>query len=116
MCSVQLSLLTFLTFTVPSLLGLQQAVPVADLLSFRFFHLSPVCELLLSGAVEAERNPANHLLTLHAALVVDREDERDIRQLEKGYLEDKRLFVGWVGLTSTDGCLTLGHLLAHGVQ
>lgn len=91
-------------------------MPAANLLSFRLFHLSPVGELLLSRAVEAERNPANHLLALHAALVVDGEDERDVRQLEKSYLEDKRLFVGWVGLTSTDGCLTLGHLVAHGVQ
>lgn len=54
-------------------------MPVADLLSLRFLHLSPVGELLLSGAVEAQRNPANHLLSLHAALVVDGEDERDVR-------------------------------------
>lgn len=100
----------------PLLLGLQQTVPVANLLSFGLFHLSPVGELLLSRAVEAEWNPANHLLTLHAALVVDGEDERDVRQLEKSHLEDKRLFVGRVGLTSADGRLTLGHLVAHGVQ
>lgn len=91
-------------------------MPAANLLSFRLFHLSPVGELLLSRAVEAERNPANHLLTLHAALVVDGEDERDVRQLEKSYLEDKGLFVGRVGLTAADGCLTLGHLVTHGVQ
>ncbi len=113
-CSVQLSALSSLTVVL--LLGLQQTVPAANLLSFRLFHLSPMGELLLSRAVEAEWNPANHLLPLHAALVVDWEDERHVRQLEKSYLEDKRLFVGWVGLTSTDGCLTLGHLVAHGVQ
>lgn len=97
-------------------LRFQQAVPAANLLSFRLFHLSPVGELLLSRAVEAQRNPTNHLLALHAALVVDGKDERDVRELEKSYLEDKRLFVGWVGLTSTDGGLTLGHLMAHGVK
>lgn len=98
------------------LLGLQQAVPAANLLSFRLFHLSPVSELLLSRAVEAEWNPANHLLALHAALVVHRDDKCDVWELEKGYLEDKRLFVGWVGLTSADGCLALWHLVAHGVE
>lgn len=102
--------------TVVLLLGLQQTVPAANLLSFRLFHLSPVGELLLSRAIEAKRNPANHLLTLHAALVVNGEDERDVRQLEKCYLEDKRLFVGWVGLAPADGCLALGHLMTHGVQ
>lgn len=91
-------------------------MPTADLLSFGLFHLSPVGELFLSGAVQAQRNPADHLLALHAALVVDGEDERDIRELEKGHLEDKSLFVGRVGLTSTDGRLTLGHFVAHGVQ
>lgn len=91
-------------------------MPAADLLSFGLLHLSPVGELLLSGAVEAERNPANHLLALHAALVVDGEDERDVRQLEKSHLEDERLFVGGVGLTSADGRLALGHLVTHGVQ
>lgn len=102
--------------TVVLLLGLQQTVPAANLLSFRLFHLSPVGELLLSRAIEAERNPANHLLALHAALVVNREDERDVRQLEKCYLEDKRLFVGWVGLAAANGRLALGHLMTHGVQ
>lgn len=90
-------------------------MPAADLLSFGLLHLSPVGELFLSGAVQAQRNPADHLLALHAALVVDREDERDIRELEKGHLEDKSLFVGGVGLTSTDGRLALGHLVPHGV-
>lgn len=91
-------------------------MPTANLLSFGLFHLSPVSEFLLSRAVEAQRNPANHLLTLHAALAVDGEDERDVRQLEKSNLEDECLFVGRVGLTSADGRLTLGHLVAHGVQ
>lgn len=104
------------SLTVVLLLGLQQTVPMANLLSFWLLHLSPVGELLLSRAVEAKRDPADHLLALHAALVVDGEDKCDVRQLEKSYLEDKRLFVGRVGLTSTDGCLTLGHLVAHGVQ
>lgn len=98
------------------LLRLQQTVPTADLLSFGLFHLSPVGQLLLPRAVEAQRNPANHLLTLHAALTVDGQDERHVRQLEKSDLEDKRLFEGGVGLSSADGRLTLGHLVAHGVQ
>lgn len=91
-------------------------MPTADLLSFRLLHLRPVGELLLTRAVEAERNPANHLLAFHAAFVVDGEDECDIRKLEEGYLEDKCLFVGGVRLTSADGCLALGHLVTHGVQ
>lgn len=98
------------------LLGLQQTVPVANLLSFRLFHLSPVGELLLSRTVEAEWNPTNHLFALHASLVVHRKDECDVWKLEQGYLEDKRLFVGWIGLAPTDGCLALWHLVAHGVQ
>lgn len=103
--------------SVPSaLLGLQQTVPAANLLSFGLFHLSPVGELLLPGAVEAERNPSDHLLPLHAALVVDGEDERDFRKLEKRYLEDERLLVGGVGLTAADGRLAFGHLVTHGVQ
>lgn len=91
-------------------------MPAADLLSFGLFHLSPVGQLLLPRAVEAQRNPTNHLLPLHAALAVDGQDERDVRQLEESYLEDKRLFEGGVGLPAADGRLTLGHLVAHGVQ
>lgn len=91
-------------------------MPAANLLSFGLFHLSPVGELLLPGAVEAERNPSDHLLPLHAALVVDGEDERDVRKLEKRYLEDERLLVGGVGLTAADGRLAFGHLVTHGVQ
>lgn len=91
-------------------------MPAANLLSFRLFHLSPVGQLLLPGAVEAQRDPANHLLTLHAALAVDGEDERNVRQLEQSYLEDKRLFEGGVGLAAADRRLALGHLVAHGVQ
>lgn len=104
------------SLTLLLLLGFQQTMPAANLLSFRLFHLSPVGELLLSRAVEAEWNPTNHLLTLHASLVVHGEDECDVWKLEKGYLEDKRLFVGRVGLTSADGCLALWHLMAHGIQ
>lgn len=98
------------------LLGLQQTVPVADLLSFGLFHLSPVGQFFLPRAVEAQRDPANHLLALHAALVVDRQDECDVGELEQSHLEDECLFVGGVGLASADGRLTLGHLVAHGVQ
>lgn len=101
---------------VAMLLRLQQTVPPADLLSFRLFHLSPVGQLLLPRAVEAQGNPANHLFTLHAAFTVDGQDERHVRQLEKGYLEEKVLFEGGVGLSSADGRLTLGHLVAHGVE
>lgn len=84
------------------LLGLQQTVPAANLLSFRLLHLSPVGELLLPGTVEAQRNPADHLLPLHAALVVNGEYECDVRQLKQRYLEDEGLLVGWVGLTTAD--------------
>lgn len=100
----------------PGLLGLQQAVPAADLLSFGLFHLSPVGQLFLPRAVEAQRDPANHLFALHAALVVDGQDERDVGELEQSHLEDECLFVGGVGLASADGRLTFGHLVAHGVQ
>jgi len=91
-------------------------VPVADLLSFGLFHLSPVGELVLPRAVEAQRNPADHLFALHTALVVDGEDERDVRELKKRHLEHKCLLVGGVGLTAAHGCLALGHLLPLGVQ
>lgn len=74
-----MKLLCAVIHTPPSLLGLQQTVPVADLLSFRLFHVSPVGELFLSRAVEAQRNPTNHLLALHAALVVDGKDQCDVR-------------------------------------
>lgn len=91
-------------------------MPAANLLSSGLFHQSPVGELFLPRAVEPQGDPANHLLAFHTAFVVDGENERYIRKLEKGNLEDKRLFVGWVGLASTDRCFTLGHLVAHGIQ
>ncbi len=64
----------------------------------------------------AQRDPANHLLPFHAALVVDRQDERDVGELEQSYLEHKGLLVGGVGLASANGRLALGHLLTHWVQ
>lgn len=89
---------------------------MTHLLSFRLLHLCPVCELVLARAVQAQRDPADHLLALDAAFVVDGEDERDVRQLEQRHLEHERLPVGGVGLAAAQRRLTLGHLLTHGVQ
>lgn len=75
-----------------------------------------MCELVLTGAVEAQRDPADHLLALDAAFVVDGEDERDVRQLEQRHLEHKGLPVGGVRLAAAQRRLALGHLLTHGVQ
>lgn len=91
-------------------------MPAADLLSFGLLHLGPVGQLLLAGAVQAQRDPADHLLPLHAALVVDGQDERDVRKLEQRHLEDEGLLVGGVGLAPADGRLALGHFVAHGVE
>lgn len=91
-------------------------MPSTHLLSFRLLHLSPVRELVLARAVQTQRDPADHLLALDAAFVVDGEDERDIRQLEECHLEDERLPVGGVRLAAAQRRFTLGHLLTHGVQ
>lgn len=91
-------------------------MPPTHLLPFRLLHLSPVRELVLAGAVQAQRDPADHLLALDAAFVVDGEDERDVRQLEQRHLEHERLPVGGVRLAAAQRRLTLGHLLTHGVQ
>lgn len=115
-CSFSVLHLFFSAPSSSSTLGLQKAVPAADLLSFRLLHLSPVRQLLLPGAVQAQGDPANHLLALHTPLVVNRKDESDVRKLEQRHLEHKRLLVGGVGLPTTDGRLTLGHFLTHGVQ
>lgn len=91
-------------------------MPAADLPSFGLLHVRPMAELVFPGAVEAQGDPANQLLPLHAALVVDGQDERDVGQLEQRHLEHEGLLVGGVGLSPADGRLTLGHLMTHGVQ
>lgn len=73
-------------------------------------------ELVLPGAVQAQRDPADHLLALDAAFVVDGEDERDVRQLEQRHLEHEGLPVGGVRLATAQRRLTLRHLLTHRVE
>ncbi len=58
-----------------------------------------------------QREPADHLLTLHAALVVDGRHERHVRQLEERHLEHERLLVERVGLAAADRRLAARDLL-----
>lgn len=74
-------------------------MPAADLLTSALLHVLPVQLLLLTAAVLAQSKPAHHLLTLHAASVVDGGEQSDVRQLEQRHLEDEGLFVDRVGLT-----------------
>lgn len=75
-----------------------------------------MCELIFAGAVQAQRDPPDHLFALDTAFVVDGEDERDVRQLEQRHLEHEGLPVGGVRLAAAQRRLALGHLLTHGVQ
>lgn len=97
-------------------LRLQQDVPAADLLSSTILHVLPVELLLLSAAVLAQSHPAHHLLALHAAPVVDGDQQRDVRQLEQRHLEDEGLLVDGVGLAAAHRRLTARDLLTHRVQ
>lgn len=81
-------------------LCLQQDVPAADLLSSTLLHVLPVELLLLAAAVLTQSDPAHHLLALHAAAVVDGDQQRDVRQLEQCDLEDEGLLVDGVRLTA----------------
>lgn len=96
-------------------LGLQQRVPPADLRPLRVLHLLPVALLLLPAAALAQGDPAHHLLALHAAPVVDGDQQGDVRQLEEGDLEDESFLVDRVGLAPAEGGLATRHLLTHGV-
>lgn len=96
--------------------GLQQCVPPAHLLSLGLLHGSPVSELFLPGAVQTQGDPAYHLLPLHAAPVIHRQDQSHVGELKQGHLKDKRFLVHWIWLPSAGGCLAFGHLLAHGIQ
>lgn len=91
-------------------------MPPTDLLPLCLLHFLPMVLLFFSAAVLTHRNPANHLLALHAASVVYGNHQRDIRKLKKGDLEDERLLVDGVWLSTTDGGLAPRHLLAHGVE
>jgi len=83
---------------------------VADLLTLRLFHLCPVALLLLAGAVEAQRGPAQPLPGPHAASAAEhRQHQRHLGELEERHLEQKRLLVGGVGLAAAHGRLKLGH-------
>lgn len=93
-----------------------ECVPVADLLAFSLLHLCPVGLLLLAGAVEAQRDPAQPLPGPHAAAGAEhRQDQRYLRELEERHLEQEGLLVGGVGLAAAHRCLTLGHFFAFGV-
>lgn len=75
-------------------------MPAADLLSSTLLHVLPVELLLLTAAVLAQRNPAHHLLALHAAAAIDGDEQRDVRKLEQRHLEDEGLLVDRVGLAA----------------
>lgn len=92
-------------------------MPLAHLLPLRLPHVAPVLLLLLAGAVEAQRHPAQTLSPLHAAAAaVDGQVQRHLRQLEQRHLEDEGLLVGGAGLTAAHRRPAFGHLLALGVQ
>lgn len=90
-------------------------MPPADLCPLRVPHLLPVALLLLPAAAVAQRDPADHLLALHAAPVVDGDQQGHVGELEQGHLEDESLLVDRVGLAPADGGLAARHLLAHRV-
>lgn len=87
----------------------------ADLCPLRLLHLLPVALLLLPAAALAHGDPADHLLALHAAPVVDGDQQGDVGELEEGDLEDESFLVDRVGLSPADGGLAARHLLTHGV-
>lgn len=75
-------------------------MPAADLLSSTLLHVLPVELLLLPTAVLTQCDPAHHLLALHAAAVVDGDQQGDVRQLEQRDLEDEGLLVDGVRLAA----------------
>lgn len=90
---------------------------MAHLLALGLLHLGPVRLLLLAGAVEAQRHPAQALARPHAAAAAEHaEHQRHLGQLEQRHLEHERLLVAGVGLAAAHGRLALGHLLPLGVQ
>lgn len=97
-------------------LRLQQDVPATNLLSSTLLHVLPVELLLLAAAVLPQSEPADHLFALHAAPVVDGDQQRDVRQLEERHLEDEGLLVDGVGLAATHRRLAPRDLLTDRVQ
>ena len=53
-------------------------------------HFIPVTDLSFAGAVVPQREPANQFLPLHVGFVVNRDQQRHVRQLEQGHLENAR--------------------------
>lgn len=98
------------------MLRLQQDVPTAYLLPPTLPHVLPVELLLFAAAVLAQRDPAHHCFSIHAAAVVDGDQQRDVGQLEQRHLEDEHLLVDGVGLTATHRSLAPRDLLTHRVQ
>lgn len=97
-------------------LRFKQGVPSADLLAFGFLHFLPMVLFLFSATVLAQSNPTNHLFTLHSTPVINGNHQCDIRELKEGHLESKGLLVDWIGLTTSNGRLTAGHLLTHRIE
>lgn len=91
-------------------------MPVADLLSSTLLHILPVDLLLLSAAVLTQSDPSHHLFALHAASVIDGDQQGDVRQLEQRHLEHESLLVDGVGLSATHRRFTARNLLTHRVQ
>lgn len=69
-------------------LWLHQHVPAAYLLLLELFHVHPVSQLLGATGVEAQAEPAHHLLLFgHAASIVHRQHERYVGQLKQRHLK-----------------------------
>lgn len=64
-------------------LRVQQHMPATDLLAAHLAHVVPVRRLLLAGRLGSQREPADGLLLLHAPLVVHRDEQRHVGQLEQ---------------------------------
>lgn len=70
-------------------LGLDEGVPATHLLAPVFSHVIPVRQFFVSRGVEAQGEPADHFLALHAALVVDGDHQSDVGQLEQRNLQEE---------------------------
>lgn len=81
-------------FPVFRSLWVDEDVPAADLLAPYLSHVVPVGQLLLARTVQTQWEPADHLLALHRAFVVDGDHQRHVRQLKQSHLntEQKSFF------------------------
>lgn len=59
-------------------LGFHEGMPATHLLTPVLAHVVPVRQFLVAAGVEAQGEPADHFLALHAALVVDGDHQGDV--------------------------------------